>query len=552
MSNYPFRKQRLWSREVLRAIQRDGLGTLQFWALGVIIGALAGFATVLFRLGISALQQFIYGESDVQLASAASELPWAWVLIVPIVGGFVTGQILRRFTPDGLPRGVAHVIEGAALQGGKVEGKAGLASAVASFITLSTGGSTGREGPVVHLAAVISSKISRIIKADGITARDLLGCAVASAVAASFNAPIAGTIFAMEVVLRHYATHAFGPVVIAAVTGAIISRANFGDITEFTLADQTLEFYRELPAFALLGLVCGLVAVVMMRAIFWTTDHADRWQNQLRIPDWARPAIAGALLGTLAIWFPHIIGVGYETTSNALTGSLTFWGAIAFAVVKVGAVAITVAGRMGGGVFSPALMLGALTGLSFGLVATALFPAVSGTQTLYALAGMGAVSAAVLGAPISTSLIVFEMTGDWQTGLAVMVAVAVSSTVSGKFVARSFFLEQLERRDVHLAAGPQTYLLATIPVRDLMRGLDHPRMGDETYCLELITEGVTIGGSASLEVALPIFDGRTHQYIPVVEPDEDGAPRLIGTLWQADAWRAYSETMAETVREHHG
>ncbi|MEM7438894.1 MAG: chloride channel protein [Pseudomonadota bacterium] len=552
MSNYPFRKQRLWSREVLRAIQRDGPGTLQFWALGLIIGILAGFATVLFRIGISAVQQFIYGESDEQLASAASHLPWAWVLIVPIVGGFVTGQILRRYTPDGMPRGVAHVIEGAALKNGKVEGKAGLASALASFITLSTGGSTGREGPVVHLAAVISSKFSRIIKADGITARDLLGCAVAAAVAASFNAPIAGTIFAMEVVLRHYASHAFGPIVIAAVSGSIISRANFGNITEFTLPAQVLEFYWELPAFALLGLVCGLVAVIMMRAIFWTTEHSDTLQTRLRIPDWARPALAGALLGAIAIWFPHIIGVGYETTSNALTGNLTFWAAVMFAVIKVAAVAITVAGRMGGGVFSPALMLGALTGLSFGWVATALFPAVSGTQTLYALAGMGAVSAAVLGAPISTTLIVFEMTGDWQTGLAVMVAVAVSTTVAGKFVARSFFLEQLESRDVHLAAGPQTYLLATLPVSDMMRDRDHERMGDIERCTELIADGVMVGPSASLEVAMPVFDGRTHQYIPVTETDEDGTLRLLGTLWQVDAWRAYSETMAETVREHHG
>lgn len=551
MTDYPFRKQRLWSREVLRAIRRDGPGQLQFWAIGLAIGLAAGAATVLFRIGIAALQGLIYGESDKQLASAASELPWLLVLVVPIVGGLITGQILRRYTPDGTARSVAHVIEGAALGNGKVEGRAGLASAAASFITLSTGGSTGREGPVVHLAAVIASKISRIINADGMTARDLLGCAVASAVAASFNAPIAGTIFAMEVVLRHYAVHAFGPIVIAAVSGAMISRFNFGDITEFALPVQELEFYAELPAFVLLGVICGLVAVVMMRAIFWADDQADVLQVRLGIPGWARPALAGAILGGIAILFPHIIGVGYETTSNALTGSLTFWGAVVFAAVKVAAVAVTVAGRMGGGVFSPALMLGALTGLAFGLVATAVFPTVSGAQTLYALAGMGAVAAAVLGAPISTSLIVFEMTGDWQAGLAVMVAVAISSTIATKFVARSFFLEQLERRDVHLAAGPQSYLLSTLPVSDLARAPDHPRFGDPDRCHELIAEGVYVWRGASLEVAMPIFEGRTHTFLPVVAADDDGNPQLVGTLWQVDAWRAYSETMAETVREHH-
>ena len=552
MSNYPFRKTRLWSREIVRAIRREGLGTLQFWLIALIIGIAAGWATLGFRVAISSLQEWIYGESDVQLASAASQLPWYWVLMVPVVGGLIVGFILQRYTPDGRVRAVAHVIEGAALHNGKVEGKAGLASAVASLITLSSGGSTGREGPVVHLAAVISSKISRFIKADGITARDLLGCAVASAVAASFNAPIAGTIFAMEVILRHYAVHSFGPIVIAAVSGALISRFGFGDITEFTLPAHMLEFYWELPAFVLLGLTCGMVAVVMMRAIFWAEDQGDHWQARFGIPGWLRPGLAGLALGVIAIFAPHIIGVGYETTSLALTGQIGFWAAVGFVVVKVAAVAITMGGRMGGGAFSPALMVGALTGLAFGWVATGLAPDLSGTQTLYAIAGMGAVGAAVLGAPISTSLIVFEMTGDWQAGLAVMVAVAVSTSLASKFVARSFFLEQLERRGVRLAAGPQAYLLATIPVRSLMRDLDHPRMADMTACQALIDSETYVVRSSSLEVALPLFDGPKHAFLPVVaSTDADGPPVLVGALFQVDALRAYSQAMAETAQEQH-
>ncbi|MEM9851882.1 MAG: chloride channel protein, partial [Pseudomonadota bacterium] len=159
---------------------------------------------------------------------------------------------------------------------------------------------------------------------------------------------------------------------------------------------------------------------------------------------------------------------------------------------------------------------------------------------------------AVLGAPISTSLIVFEMTGDWQTGFAVMVAVAVSTSLASKFVARSFFLEQLERRDVHLAAGPQAYLLATIPVSDLMRAPDHPRAGDPERCETLLSEGVYVGQAASLEAALPVFDGATHPFVPVTRPSDQGELEIIGSLWQVDAWRAYSQAMAETSREHHG
>ena len=204
----------------------------------------------------------------------------------------------------------------------------------------------------------------------------------------------------------------------------------FGDVTEFILpTENTLGFYIELPAFILLGLSSGLIAVVLMKSLFWGEDIGNSIQDLTGMKRWLRPALAGILLGGLAIWFPHIVGVGYETISSALTGQILLHEAIVFAILKVLAVSITMGGRMGGGVFSPSLMIGALTGLAFGWIATSIFPTFSGAQTLYALAGMGAVSAAVLGAPISTTLIVFELTGDWQTGLAVMVAVSFLSLI---------------------------------------------------------------------------------------------------------------------------
>lgn len=287
-----------------------------------------------------------------------------------------------------------------------------------------------------------------------ITNRDLLGCAVAAAVSASFNAPIAGTLFALEVVLRHFVMHAFAPIVIASVTGTVLNRLTFGDVTEFSLPESNaLIFYTELPAFILLGLLCGIVAVIMMTSIFWTEDIASALQELTSIKRWIRPALAGGLIGIIAIWFPQVVGVGYDTISAALTGSLLLHDAIIFAVLKVIAVSITLGGRMGGGIFSPSLMLGSLTGLAFGLIAASIFPTISGEQTIHALAGMGAVAAAVLGAPISTTLIVFELTGDWQIGLAVMIAVAFSTITSRRLVGGSFFLSQLERRGIHLAKG---------------------------------------------------------------------------------------------------
>ena len=548
-------KQR-WMR-----IRHHGPSQLQFWILALVIGIAAGFAAVAFRKGIFALQGWLYGtDNPTLLHSFAATLPWYWIVLIPMAGGAVVGLILHHFTPDGRVRSVADVIEGAALSDGRVETRAGIASALASWITLSTGGSTGREGPVVHLVAVISTWVSDRIKADGITGRDLLGCAVAAAVSASFNAPIAGTLFALEVILRHFAVHAFAPIVIASVAGTVISRLEFGDVTEFMLPGETmLAFYVELPAFLVLGLVCGIVAVVLMRAVFWADEVGDLAMGRLRLPRYFRPMLAGLLLGGIAVWFPHVIGVGYETTSNALTGELLLWEAVVFAILKAVAVAITMAGRMGGGIFSPSLMMGALTGLAFGLIATPIFPAVSGSETLYALAGMGAVAAAVLGAPISTTLIVFELTGDWQTGLAVMVAVSLSTALASTLVDRSFFLTQLERRDIHLAKGPQGYLLALLKCDKFKRDLGDEGCPDLKSLKKAMGQGIWLPADATLQTALTMFSnvpGR-RDFVTILRhtPDEDQTDAMesliVGALFHVDALTAYSEALAETAAEEH-
>lgn len=541
-------------RGIWSLLLEKGPSQFQFWLIALFIGIAAGFTALGFRKAINWLQETLYGVDDIRmLHSFAESLPWWMILIIPVGGGLIVGVILHKFTPDGRARSVADVIEGAALNEGRVEGRAGLASAVASLITLGSGGSTGREGPVVHLAALISSKTSRWINADGITGRDLLGCAVAAAVSASFNAPIAGAIFALEVVLRHFAVHAFAPIVIASAAGTVINRLEFGDVTEFALSgDSMLRFYVELPAFLLLGILCGFVAVLFMRGTFWAEDLGTALQQRIKLPRYLRPAIAGLILGCMAIYFPHIIGVGYETTSAALTGELLLWEAVVFAILKSIAVAVTVAGRMGGGVFSPSLMIGAITGLAFGLVATGIFPEVSGSETLYALAGMGAVAAAVLGAPISTTLIVFELTGDWQTGLAVMVAVSMSTAISSKMVHRSFFLTQLERRNIHLAAGPQAYLLAMFRVGKVMRPMTHENSAPEDRLLTLIEQGIFTDTNATLERALPIFDRTGLDFVPVVQlSPTGGAPALEGALFHVDALKAYNKALAATAAEEH-
>ena len=536
----------------LRRVRQHGPSEALFWVIAFFLGTAAGLAALLFRLGISALETVLYKAQDHAVLTSASMMPWWQLMAIPAVGGLVVGLILHRFTPDGRVRAVADVIEGAALHRGRVEIREGLASAVASMITLGSGGSAGREGPVVHLAAVISTRIANRIHANGITGRDLLGCAVAAAVSASFNAPIAGAIFAMEVVLRHYALHAFAPIAIASIMGTLVNRLAFGDVAEFTLPVRNMvAFYWEIPAYLILGLVAGLVAVALMRTIFFAESFASVVQARTRMPRWLRPAVAGALVGAIAIFVPQVIGIGYEVTTRALTGEMALREVMFIAFAKTIAVAITLGGRMGGGVFSPALVIGALTGLAFGLIATQLIPAYSGSATTYALAGMGATAAAVLGAPVSTTLIVFELTGDWQTAIAVLAAISTASAVASRFVKRSFFLAQLARRDVRIAQGPQEYLLQLVGIAHITRRSGSTGALEGQALDSLLSQGLSIDADSRLKPALRIFERTGAPYLAVTQRSREGTVRVIGSLSHIDALRAFAQALAATAAEEH-
>ncbi len=552
-SDSPLRRLRARAMGHIARLRRPALSGLALWPVAVAVGVVTGYAVLGFMLAIAKLEQLFYGADMWTVHSHAATLDWWYLILVPVAGGLAVGQILR-IAPSHRARGIDEVIQSAAFKAGRVDERQGVASALASLVTLSTGGSSGREGPAVHIGAVIASWVSQRIGASGATWRHLLGCAAAAAVSASFNAPLAGALFAIEVVLRHYALRAFAPIVVASVAAAIISRIHLGDFPQLALPAHSVQFYWEMPAFGLLGIVCGLVGVAMIRGIFLAEQIGDRAQALLRLPDSLRPAAAGLLLGLIAIAFPHIIGVGYETTFAVLRGSgFDFVTAVVFAAAKVVAVAVTFAGRMGGGVFSPAMMVGALTGAAFGDLALSIYPHTAGLASLYALAGTGAVAGAVLGAPISSTLIVFELTGDYQAAIAVMVAVSLASVVADRLVARSFFLSQLERQGLRLARGPQAYLAATVSVRDLMRPRGADNGAPDGGCRELVDQGAALAPDDTLERALKMFDRLRGPYLPVLDgrSGEAEPPELLGAVFHVDALRTYNRVLEEEMREEH-
>jgi len=433
--------------------------------LAVLIGLLAGACAVAFREGIAFVQYLGFGVASERMQAAVAALPWWRVLLVTTGGGLAVGLIVRYLMPSRRPEGVADVIAASALRSGRMSLLNGLGAAVVSAVSLGAGASTGREGPVVHLGASLSSFVARKLHLGRGLSRTLLACGVATGVAASFNAPIAGVFFALEVVLGNYALGAFAPVVIASVTGTVLSRAYFGNFPAFVVPASYINSFLEFPAFALLGVVCAIVAIVFLRLVALSSAAFE----ESRLPEWLRPAAGGLLVGLVALFFPQILGVGYEATDLALHGQFALNMLIILIIAKVAATAISLGAGFGGGVFSPSLFLGAMTGGAFGIVATLAFPDLSSGYSAYTLVGMGALSGAVLGAPISTILIVFELSANYELTIAVMVATAVATLVTRYVHGDSFFGWQLRGRGIQIEGAREQRLLQSIQVSDIMR-----------------------------------------------------------------------------------
>ncbi len=399
------------------------------WLVPLPIGVAAAYAVILFIGAISWTHNFWLGTSIEALMNAASAAAWWQVAAGPIIAGILCAGFMRFLPPEKRPLGIAEVMEAGQTSHwhhNYMSLRAGLMSALYSAVSLGGGASAGREGPAVHLSATIAAVIARAFRLPPHSGRLMLACGAGAAVAASFNAPIAGMLFAHEVVLRHYRLVFMVPTAIAAASATAIARIHLGDYPAFIIPPYAIHTYIELPLFALLGAACAGVAIVFVYAL----RIAQAQAGNFALPLWTRPMLAGCVVGAMGVMLPAILGVGYGATDIALKGQ---WPIVMLAMLipaKIIATAISLAGRFGGGTFSPALFLGAMTGSLFGILAGLLAPAMTSSSGLYAIAGMGGVAAAVLGAPMSTLLISFELLGDYRTTLALMLTVSIATALT--------------------------------------------------------------------------------------------------------------------------
>jgi CIC family chloride channel protein len=418
-----------------------------------------------------------------------------------------------------------------ALQGGRIRPIVAVVKSLASSLSIGTGGSVGREGPIVQIGSALGSTIGQMFRWSDDRVRNLVACGAAGGIAATFNAPIAGVIFALEVILGDFSVQTFGTVVIASVMASVIGRAAFGDIPAFNVPEYTIKSLWEFPMYLVLGAIAALVAVIYTRSIYKAEDLFDRWKS---FPEWGKPAVGGILLGLLALSYnqvpglsfegvPQIYGVGYETIEAGLSGlDILFLAMLALMILKILSTALTLGSGGSGGVFAPGLFIGSMLGGSFGQLMSVLFPGIPAQSGAYALVGMGALFAGATHASMTAVVIMFEMTGDYSIILPLMLSVVTATLLSRYFLGgESIYTLKLTRRGVRLRFGRNVDILQGVRVEEVMA-----------------TDVVTVLPDTPLEELTQLFFRTNRHAFSVV--DERG--RLSGIVSMTDLRNAQGDT----------
>ncbi len=430
----------------------------------VVIGILGGFGAIFFRFAIRLFQVVFFGTWHYSLDYALA-LPWPVKFLAPAFGGLIVGPIVYYFAREARGHGVPEVMESIVLHGGAIRPRVVLAKIAASAVCIGSGGSVGREGPIVQIGSAIGSTLGQWLKVTGSHLRTLVACGTAAGIAATFNAPIAGALFAMEIILSDFGISQFSPIVISSVSATVISRHFLGDFPAFVIPHYELVNVFEMIPYTILGVLAAFVALAFINILYKTEDIFE----SIPIPGFLKSVLGGLLVGAIGIFFPHIFGVGYETISLALEARLTWYFLIFLIALKILATSITIGSGGSGGVFAPSLFLGASLGGFVGTISHTLFPTITATPGAYALVGMGAVAAGAMHAPITSILIIFELTNDYRIILPLMVACIISVLITTRLKKDSIYTLKLSRRGLNLFQGQEINVLRSLRVSQVMK-----------------------------------------------------------------------------------
>jgi CIC family chloride channel protein len=494
----------------------------------LILCLVVGFTTGLGALGFKWLiETFDYLFFDVLWGAFdwAGDYKILFLPLIPAAGGLLVGPIVHFVAQEARGHGVPEVMAAVAMRDGRIRKRVATAKAIASAICIGSGGSAGREGPIVQIGSAIGSGMGQLFNISGNRLRILVGCGAAGGISAVFNAPIAGVMFAVEIILGDFGIRTLTPVVLSSVAASVTARSFLGESAVFQVASS----YRlvnpwEIPLYLGLGALAGLVGVLYIKTLYFTEDQFDR----ARLPGYLKPALGGLGLGLLAIISREILADGYGGITRALAGSIDLPLVAGLVLLKIAATSLTLGSGNSGGIFAPSLFIGAMLGQAFGGVMNMLFPEVTAPPGAYALVGMAAMVSGATHATVTAILIIFEMTGDYRIILPLMAASVMATFVANRLLPESIYSLKLSRKGINIQHGREVNTMNSIKVAEIME-----------------TEVETIPPQLPLRVIVDSFHYTQEDVIPVVDRER----RLLGIVTFHDIREILMDKEVDTLAD---
>jgi CIC family chloride channel protein len=443
---------------------RAGRGGL--FLLALLVGAGAGLGAVAFRYLVYFFTWLATGHSQFGQAGyvGSSHLPWlglGFFVVIPAVGGLLYGPLIYQWAREARGHGVPEVMIAVAEGGGRIRWQVSVVKALASALTIGSGGSVGREGPIVQIGSAFGSSVGQWVRLPENRLRIMVACGAAGGISATFNAPITGVFFGVEIILREFAVDAATTVMLSAMIADVVAIPFLGDkpfLSGFP-AGIVLQHPRNYLLVAVLAVIAALMGLAFKNVLYKVEDLCDAiWKGR---PEWARPAVLGVVFGLLLLALPQMYGVGYPVMFKATVGGYALWFLLVLAFGKILATSLSIGIGGSGGIFAPSLFIGVTTGMAYGDIVDHLFGAGAGQPALYAVVAMGAVFTAAARAPLTSLASVVEMSGDFSLTLPVMLAVAIATAVSRTLSYGTIYTTKLLRRgtDIDQAASDRVGLL---------------------------------------------------------------------------------------------
>ena len=555
--------------------------------VAVIIGLLGGFGAVGIQYLIKFFSQLFWGIGDLDL-EYLKNVPVYLKIGIPTGGGLLVGLIVYFFAPEAKGHGVPEVMEAMALRDGRIRPRVAVAKLFASSLCIASGGSVGREGPVVQIGSSIGSTVGQFLKVNAQRTKVFVACGAAAGIAAAFNAPMAGALFSVEIILADFGVAQFSPIVISSVMATVVSRHFLGNFPAFEVPAYHLVSPVELIPYAILGLLSGLVALLFTQVLCFSEDFFD---DHLKLPGVVKTVIGGFLLGCFGLLVPGIYGVGYNSMNLALLGQLSWVLMLGLVFAKIIATSLSLGSGGSGGIFAPSLFIGTMTGGFFGALVHMVMPNMSASSGAYAMVGMGAVVAGATHAPITAILIIFEMTNDYKIILPLMISTIIATLLTTKLKKESIYTIKLVRRGVDLFRGRELNVLRSLKVADFCEDkpkliapglgfrkllelvvnyphasyylvneqkkffgvvslqevrqaiLDQDDLSDLLVAADLATTGVpSVTMSGDLDQVMKLFGHTDHRELPILDPESG---ELVGAIRQREVTEAYNREIVK-------